>query len=139
MSMPGPTVHVDLIAFDNSGRVLLIRQDPGVPWSTPRVSLNAHERIPQAAQRAALETLRLRVATEKTLGCYHEPSADESTANKLSFAVTTTLSPAAHQQINTRDTDPELHWWEPSTLLGASAVSSTVKNYFSPTPWNKIV
>ncbi len=79
--LPSVSVHV----FDDTGRLLLVRQrDDGV-WSTPGGVIEPDERPADAAVREAWEETGLLVRPERLLGVYggpecvvHYPNGDET-------------------------------------------------------------
>ena len=129
--------------FDHEGKVLLTRRSHNDRWVTAGGPLREHEFVGTAATRLAMDLLAVRLSPHRVLGCYHEPSRNrQEQPNKIKFAVASTLSPEMANQINLRRAEgegAELQWWEPATLLAASTVAPSVKNYFSPTPWNRIL
>lgn len=142
--MPGPVVEADLVVFDHEGRVLLVRDSPNDSWTTPGGALQDHEYVHAAAARIARGALGISFYPQRVLGCYQEASMDiaDNAPGKIKFAVSTTLEPDAARRVNLRSPEgsgAELHWWEPPSLLAASDVAPPVKNYFSPTPWNKVL
>ena len=143
MSLSGPVVEVDVIVFDHEGKVLLTRRSQNDQWVTAGGVLRDHEFVGASATRLGMELLGIHLSPHCVLGCYHEPSPHRGEQpSKIKFVVTSTISPEMVAQVNLRGAegqDAEAHWWEPATLLAASSVSPSVKNYFSPTPWNKIL
>ena len=136
-----PQVHVSVLVFNSTGQVLLRRHNAEDAWATFSAPLRQDEYIHAAAARVSHDQLGVRTTAHSIVGCYHEPTT-ATAPNKIVFTATTALSSDEASQINLRDPDEHSQstsWWEPHALLSAAGVDNTVKNYFSPTPWNKIM
>ena len=134
-----PQVHVSVLVFNSAGQVLLRRHNADDAWTTFSAPLRQDEYVHTAAARVAHDQLGVRTTAHSIVGCYHEPSTN-SAPNKIVFTTTTAPSNDEASQINLRDAGETItSWWEPHALLSAAEVDGTVKNYFSPTPWNKIM
>ena len=141
--MSSPTVEIDLVVFDSNGRVLLVRTSPNDDWATPCGNLLANEYVHTGSARIARDMLGIAFCPQRVLGCYQETGDGSSNVpGKIKFAVSTTLEGSSVRRINlhlSEGMNGETHWWEPATVLAARDVAPATKNFFTPSPWNKIL
>ena len=131
-----PVVSVDLVIYDEAGRILLGRRNnrPAADsWFVPGGRLLKGEDIASAVRRISMQELGIEMDHERVLGVYHQRYPDNFADDSFdSHYVTFPVSvvAAGSTKLCSDDQHEELRWWVLEDLMKAHDVHKVVKNYF---------
>ena len=141
-----PIVSIDLIIFNNEGNVLLGKRknEPAKEfWFVPGGRLRKNESNRTALERIADEELGTSFQGDEfsLSGAYNHIYNNNFKHNKfgthyICFAYSLILDKPLNPIKDDQHT--EFIWLNPIDVMKNPQVHSNVKNYFHPTPWNKI-
>tara|TARA_Y100001958_G_scaffold118574_1_gene85627 strand:+ start:951 stop:1502 length:552 start_codon:yes stop_codon:yes gene_type:complete len=146
-------ISADLLVFNDAGKVLLGKRT-GEPakdtWFVPGGRVRINESFPAAVRRIVVQELGIIIDNQtpeehrpKPAGVYHQTYSnnfdnDDFGAHYITFAYTLTLINASNEIPKTDYQHSEFKWWSIEDLIASPDVHIYCKNYFHPTPWNKI-
>jgi len=126
-----PALGVNVIIFDDSGRILLTRREDFDVWCVPSGKVDPGESIGEAARRETREECGLEVALTCLVGVYSRPGEDDMVGHVATFAARPIGGSLRPQPGETT----ELAWFDPADLPDDILVMQRLRIQHAITAW----